>query len=134
MFNNVMDTFRQATEATVNMQQEMFKQWLTMCPTPPRSPSWGNEIQEFQKQWASAVRDVVKQQTAVIEAQFQAGVKNIEQAYQCAEAESPEELHAKSLELWKQCFDNLRQVSETQMKGFESVMENWCALMTKPSA
>ncbi|MFO1095339.1 MAG: hypothetical protein U0992_18845 [Planctomycetaceae bacterium] len=134
MFNNVMDTFRQATETTVKLQQEMFKQWMSLCPTPPSTPGWGREIQELQQQWAATVRDLVKQQATLTESQFKAGVQNIEQAFKCADAKSPEELHAKSLELWKQCFDNLRQVSESQLRGFESVMEKWSALMTKSAS
>jgi hypothetical protein len=136
MFTNVMDNFRQATEATVHLQQELFKQWISLWPwpSPPTASPWGEQVHQFQKKWSEALNELVKKQAEVTEAQFKAGLQNIEKAFQLASAKSPEELRTKSLELWQQCFDNLRQVYEAQLRGFESAMEKWTKLMTKSPA
>ena len=135
MFTNVMDNFRQATESTVHMQQELFKQWISLWPFPsPVAPPWGEQVQQFQKKWSEALNELVKKQAEVTEVQFKAGLQNIEKAFQLAAAKSPEELRTKSLELWQQCFDNLKQVYEAQLRGFESAMEKWTKLMTKSPA
>jgi len=132
MFNQVFDNVRQATETTVQMQQEMFKTWLKMWPGLPASaPLRGEKLQEFQKKWAATVGDMLKQQREVTEAQFKAGLQSIDRAFQLGEAKTPEEVRAKSLELWQKCFEDLRQVYETQMHGFEAVVEKWVELASR---
>jgi hypothetical protein len=74
---------------------------------------------------------MLKRQREVTGAQFKAGLQNIEKAFQIGEAKTPEELRAKSLELWKKCFDDLRQVYETQLRGFEMATEKWAELTLK---
>lgn len=134
MFQNVMENFRQASEATVHLQQEMFKNWINLWPSLSAASPNGEAAQQFQKKWAESLGELVKKQNEVTETQFKAGLQNIEKAFGLAQAKSPEELRAKSLELWQQCFDNLKQVTEAQLKGFESAMEKWCKMMKKSTA
>jgi hypothetical protein len=134
MFNQVFDNFRRATEATVQLQQEMFKTWINLWPgIPTASPSWGEQVQQFQKKWSEALSEMVKRQREVTGAQFKAGLQNIEKAFQIGEAKTPEELRARSIELWKKCFDDLRQVYEAQLRGFEMATEKWTELTLKAS-
>jgi hypothetical protein len=129
MFNQVLDNFRQAAEATVHLQQEMVKKWITLWPgIPVSSPSWEEQVKQFQKKGAETLDGMFKQQREVTEAYFEVGLKNIEKAFEVGASKSPEELRAKSLELWQQCFDNLRKVYEAQMRAFEMTMEKWAHL------
>jgi Asp-tRNA(Asn)/Glu-tRNA(Gln) amidotransferase A subunit family amidase len=132
MFEKVVENFRQATEATIQLQQEMFKKWISLWPIAPASATWGEQAKEFQKKWTEAINDLAKKQAEVIEAQFKAGLANIEKTFKLAEAKTPEDLRTKSLELWQQCFDNLRLVNEAQLRGFEAVMEKWCGTGAPP--
>jgi hypothetical protein len=132
MFNQVMENFREATEATVQMQQEIFKTWTKLWPgVSPATPTWGEQVQQFQKKWAETVGDMVKVHGEVMEARFKAGVQNIERAFQIAEAKTTEEMRAKSIELWQKTIDDLRQVYEAQLHGFEKVIEKWTEFTTK---
>jgi len=132
MFNQIYENFRRATEATVQLQQEMFKTWINLWPgNPDSSPGWGEQMQQFQKKWTELVGDMLKRQREVSGVQFKAGMQNINQAFKAGEARTPEELRAKSVELWQKCFDDLRQVYETQLHGFETAMEKWVE-MTAP--
>jgi len=92
MFNQVLDNFRQATEATVHLQHEMFKKWIDLWPGIPVAASapFGEKAQEFQKKWADAFGDMLKRQREMTEANFKAGVQNIEKAFQIASAKTPE--------------------------------------------
>jgi len=126
MFNDVVENFRQATETTANLQQEMFKKWINLWPGLPTQPNWQEQAKKIQKKWAEMVADMVKSQTELTEAQFKAGLANIDKAFQMAQAKTTEELRTKSLELWRQCFDNLRKVHEAQVQAFESAMQKWC--------
>jgi hypothetical protein len=135
MFDQVIENMRKATEATVQMQQEMFKKWVTLWPgVPGASPAWGEQAQKFQKRWAETVTELLKRQREVSEAQFKAGLQNIEKAFQLGEVKTPEELRARTIELWKQCFESLRQASEAQMREFQTAVEKFVDLMMKAAA
>lgn len=135
MFDQVFDNFRKATESTVQIQQEMFKTWMKLWPgIPDSAPDWGEQVHQFQKKWAAAVGDMIKRQREVTETHFKAGLQNIEKAFDIGAAKTPTELRAKSLELWKKCFDDLREVYETQLHGFEIATEKWTELAAKTAA
>jgi hypothetical protein len=135
MFNQVFENLREATQVTVHLQQEMFKAWIKLWPgIPAATPSWAEQAQQFQKKWAKTMGDMIKQHKEVTEAYFKAGLQNIEKAFQLGEAKTAEELRAKSVELWQKCFDDLRQVYESQLHGFETVIEKWAELTTKSAA
>jgi hypothetical protein len=135
MFNQVFENFRQATQTTVQMQQEMFKTWMKLWPgIPEDSHSWGEQVEQFQKKWAAVVSDLLKRQQEVTGAHFKAGLQNIERAFQVGEIKTPEDLRVKSIELWKKCFDDLRLVYEAQLRGFGTAMEKWIELTTKVPA
>lgn len=88
-------------------------------------------MQRFPKKWAETLGDMLKRQREITGAHFKAGLQNIEKAFQIGEAKSPEELRVKSMELWRKCFDDLRQVYEAQLHGFEMAMEKWAELTTR---
>jgi hypothetical protein len=135
MFNQVVDNFRQATESTVQLQQEMFRKWITLWPTVPvTAPSWPDQVQQFQKKWAEVVGDIAKRQREMTETTFKAGLQNIDKAFQVGEAKTPEEFRARTQELWQKCFDNLGQVYEAQLRGFEMAMAKWSEMVTKTAA
>jgi hypothetical protein len=132
MFNQVLENFREATAATMQLQQDMVKKWISLLPGLPSSPTaWAEKGQQVQKKWTETFADLLKKQREMTETHFKAGLQNIEKAFKVAEAKTPEELRTKSLELWQQCFENLRQVYETQVRGFEAATEKWQELFTK---
>jgi len=132
MFNEVFENWRRATAATVELQQEMFKTWLSLWPgVPASSPSWSEQLQQFQKKWAEAVSEIVKRQQEMTRTHFKAGLESIAKAFQVGEAKDTEELRAKSVELWQKCFADLQKVYEAQLRGFEMAMDKWASLSAK---
>ena len=69
-----------------------------------------------------------------LEAQFNAGVKTIEESFRLCEAKDPEELRARTVELWQKTFDSLRQVYDAQAKDFQTAVVKWGELVTKGAA
>jgi hypothetical protein len=132
MFNQVCENFRQATETTVRLQQEMFKTWINLWPgAPVASESWVDQMHQFQKKSAETYGEILKRQRDMVAANYKAGLKNIEKAFQIGEAKTPEELRAKSIELWQNCFEDLGKACEAQLRGFEAVIEKWGEIATK---
>ena len=117
MFDQVFDNLRKATEASVQLQQDLFKRWISLWPGVPASPApAGEQVLQFQRKWGEIVGELVGKQRESLEAQFSAGLRNIEEAFRVAEAKDPEELRNKTVELWKKIFDSLRQASEAQLR------------------
>jgi len=131
MFDQVFESLRKATESSVAMQQELFKKWIAMWPGLPASAFPFGEPQKFQKKWVEIVGDLLKKRNETLEAQFKAGLRNIEEAFRLAEAKDPEELRTKTIELWQKTFECLRQTSEAQVRDFQNAVAKCADLMTK---
>lgn len=134
MFTQVLESMGKVTGATVSMQQEMFKKWIGMWPGVSGQPNFpqfnAEQAERFQKKWAETVSEQIRRQKEVIEAQFKTGMENIDKAFRIGEAKNPEEARAQAVELWRKCFDGLRQAYETQLRETQIAMEKWFELMT----
>jgi hypothetical protein len=132
MFEPMFESLRTATEANIQMQQELFKKWVGLFPGVP---GFGGEpVPKLQKKWAEFVADLIKKQRETMEAQFTAGLKHIEEAFRVAEVKDPEELRTKTIELWQQSFEFIRQAYEAQMRDFQAAVVRFTELMMKGAA
>ncbi len=131
MFEQVFENLRQASTAAIGMQQELFKKWVGMWPGVPAVPPAVGEPLKVQKEWVGAVSDLVRRRREALEAQFSAGLGNIEEAFHLAEAKNPEELRAKTVALWQKVFECLRQTYETQARDFQGAAARFAELITK---
>jgi hypothetical protein len=130
MFEQVFDNLRLATESSIHLQQEMFKKWVGVWPGLPVAPNGaGEKLQKAQKKWLEFITDLVKKERETLEAQFSAGLKNIEEAFHLAEAKEPKELRARTIELWQKSIDCMRQTYEAQMRDFQAAVTRWTELM-----
>jgi hypothetical protein len=139
MFAPVLESMGKITTATVEMQQEMFRKWFSIFPgfsgmpgIPASPPAYGEQVKQFQKQWAETVRELIGRQRQTVETQFKAGQQYIEKAFQVGEARNPEEVRVRTLELWQKCIEAVRQASEAQVRDFTTAIEKWVELMTPP--
>jgi hypothetical protein len=131
MFDQVFESLQKATESSIALQQEMFRKWIGLWPGIPGSAFPLGDLQKFQKKWVEVVGELVKKQNQSLETQFKAGLQTIEDAFRLTEVKDPEELRARTMELWQKTFDTLRQVSEAQMRDFQTAVSKWADLVTK---
>jgi len=135
MFEPVFDNLKKVTETTLRMQQEMFEKWVSLWPgVRPTQAAFAEPAQKFQKKWAEFYEETLKKQRATLEAQFKAGLKNIEEAFRLAEAKDPDELRVRTTELWQKVFETLRQSSEAQLRDLQTFAGRWTELVTKGAA
>jgi L-arabinose isomerase len=131
MFIQVLESMGKVTSATVAMQQEMFKKWFSLWPgLAANPPASAEQVEKFQKKWAEIVGELVRRQREVTEAQFKAGMQNIEKAFEVGAASNPEEFRARTIELWRKCFEGLRQASEAQIQETQVAIAKWFDLVT----
>jgi hypothetical protein len=135
MFEPVFDNIKKVTEATLRMQQEMYQKCVSLWPgVRPTQAAFADPVQRFQKRWAEFFEEALKKQRETLEAQFKAGLKNIEDAFRVAEAKDPEELRARTAELWQKVFETLRQSSESQLRDLQAFATRWAELVTRGAA
>jgi hypothetical protein len=129
MFEQVFESLKKSTESTVQMQQEMFKKWVSLWPgTPPTPPAWTPQFEQFQKKWKEVVAELQKRQKEAVEANLKTGLENIEKAFQIGEAKNTEDLRVRVIELWKKCFESAQKIYEAQVRDFQTAMEKWAEL------
>jgi hypothetical protein len=135
MFEPVFEGLRKATEATIQMQQEVIKKWFGLLPGAPALPVAGVEqMQKFQKKWAEYIEEALKTQRAALEAQFEAGRKAIEGTFKLSEARDLEELRTRSIALWEQCVESLRKTFEAQVREYQAAVTKWTEVMARGAA
>jgi hypothetical protein len=133
MFDQAIKNLRKASEGTIQFQQDLFKKWVSLW-TPAPAPAEAYSPAAIQKKWVEVVGELIKKHRETLEAQFSAGLKNIEEAFRLAEATDAEELRAKTIELWQKTFEGQRQVYEAQLRDFQAAVAKWSELATKGTA
>jgi len=142
MFDQVLDNFRKATESTIQLQQEMFRQWtrqMANVPGVPKTPTvpfadpsaWVEQFHELQKFWAKSVGELLKKHKDTLDAQYESGVKTIEDAFRLGGSKDPAQYQRLTEELWRHSFDCLKTVVDDQMREFQSMNEAFSEAASK---
>jgi hypothetical protein len=143
MFNQVFDSFRQATETTLQAQQDLFRQWMAQWPMVPMAPmapkatsasGVGEQARLFHKQWTDSVTMLMTKHCEALDSQYRAGIKTIEDALRTTEAKNPEEFRKLTEELWRKSFEVLEQTIKNQIHDFQIAIEKWSELMIHKSS
>jgi hypothetical protein len=133
MLDQMFDTFRKASESSLQMQQEMFRQWAQQWPSMPLnaagvSAEWGRA---FQRRWIEFATDSMDKQRESLDAMYRAGIKLIEQAFHLSEAKTPEEYRRMVEELWRKMFATYKDLAEGQLRDFQKGVEAWLEMVPK---
>jgi len=134
MFDQVFNSLRKVSDSVIEMQQEMIKKWIGLWPGAAAFPPVNTDPVKIRTKWMEVTTELIKKQRETLEAQFSAGVQNIEEAFHLPDAKDAEEMRAKTVELWKKTFDCLKQTYEAQSRDFQAAVAKWTDLMTKGAA
>src|SRR5262249_36793480 len=133
MFDVILDNYRKAAESTMKLQQDMLRNWTTQWPQMfgaqgfgfpvfGSSPSgsalpggaWLEQMSAFQKKWGETVTEMLNKHRETLDAQYRAGIHTIEEAFKVGEAKDPQQFRRLTEELWRQSFECLKTVAESQ--------------------
>jgi hypothetical protein len=142
MIDQVFDSFRKASESTMQMQQELFKQWTnqwtTAAPSVPGVPAapaaWTEQAHTFQKRWLETLTDTLNKHRETLDSQYRAGIRAIEESFRVNEAKSPEDFRRITEELWRRGFETLKSSTEAQIRDFQAAAQKWGELVAKAKA
>src|SRR4051794_24745189 len=119
MFEQFLETFRRASESSMQIQQDMVKQWSQQWFTAPPggvSPEWGRQ---FQKRCLDLTLEILNKHRESIDASYKAGIQAIEEVFRTADGKSPDDYRRTAEDLWRKLFEAFRTQYETQLQEFQ---------------
>ncbi len=149
MFDMILDNYRKAAESTMKLQQDMLRNWAMQWPPMYGAQMFGlpltgsasgssmpgaallEQLSAAQKKWADAVTEMLTKHRETLDAQYKAGIRTIEDAFKLGEAKDPQQFRRLTEELWKQSFECLNTVVESQMRDVQAVMQKFYEVASK---
>ncbi len=131
MYEQAFDSLKKATESSVKLQQEMLQKWVEAFPGASSAiPTPANEMAKWRHQLEEMAAEMLKKQKELVDQNYDAGIKALEDIFAVTESTSPQEYQQKVTQLYQKSFESIRELSEAQMNEFKSVAEKWTELMT----
>ncbi len=132
VFEQAFDSVRKTAESSLEMQQELFRQWGANWPgvIQPQN-AWVERAQKFQKDWAKTVKELLTQHREVLDEQYQLAMDSLEEAFRVAQSSDPQEYAKRCESLCKKALEVLREVGELQVKETQETLNKWIGLAVK---
>lgn len=121
MFDQMMDGFRKATESSLQVQQEVFKQWTQqwLSAQPNANGASAEWTRTVHKRWVDLTIEMMNKHRASIDAMYATGIQAIEQSFHITDAKSSEDYRRIVDELWRKLFDTLKGQLENQFRDVQ---------------
>lgn len=137
MFDQILDNYRKATEASLQFQQLMLRQWGQQWPTNFGMPmatspgAWVEEFHKAQRALSETITEMLNKHRETLDTQYRAGIRSIEEAFRVGEAKDPEQFRKLTEELWRHSYECLKSLAESQMRDLQTVMQKWMDVASK---
>jgi hypothetical protein len=121
MDDQLFDTFRKASEFSLQMQQEILKHWTERwagSASQAQTPS-SEASQQVKKRWLALGIELLNKHRTSLDGTYAAGIELIERSFGTAEAKSPEEYRRLTEDLWRKLFDTYKSQAEAQFDAFK---------------
>lgn len=123
MYEQMLENFRKAGEASMQMQQDLLRQWSSGSFGMPSATSWLDQKSKVQSEWAETMTDLVRKQKALVEARYEAGVKAMEDSFKLAKAKDPAEFKELAEAAFKRGLATAKELMESEIKQLQTSME-----------
>jgi hypothetical protein len=130
-FDQAFESFKKTTESTLQLQQDLFRQWTSGWPGLPKLPPTPEKIRSFNKEWAQVSADLTQAFMGAWDQQNKAGLASLEKAFDLAQAKDPTELRQRIKEFWQKSFDCVKEFAQIQTKNFQAAVDKWTELAKK---
>lgn len=135
VFEQVFENLRKTAESSIEIQQELFRQWGAQWPGLPQSQNaWVERAQKFQKDWSKTVKELLSKHREVLDEQYEAALDSLEEAFRLAQSTDPQEYAKRCESLCKKSLEVLRELGEQQVKETQEALNTWIALVAKSAS
>src|SRR5689334_20919883 len=113
MFAQLFDSFRKASESSLQAQQDLFKRWVQQWPSQPLGSNAATSewTDAWQKRWLESTSEALNKHRELLDATYTSGIEVIEQTFKVGEAKSPEDYRRLVEALWRKLSDNFKAQS-----------------------
>ncbi len=131
--DQMFESFRRASMSSLQLQQELFKQWTQQWPATPLSATgFSTEwIQKLQKRWFEFTSESLNRQREMTDSLYKSLIQMVEQVSHLSEAKTPEDYRRNSEELRHKMFETFKEQSDAQFREFQKSAEKWFDVMPK---
>ena len=125
--DQMFESFRRASVSSMQMQQEMFKQWTQQFPSTPLnaagvSAEW---VQKLQKRWMEYTIESLNRHRESLDGMYKSLIQVIEQSSRLSDAKTPEDYRRSTEDLRHKMFETFKDQSEAQLRDFQKSAEKW---------
>jgi hypothetical protein len=117
MLDQVMESFRKASESSLQMQQDMFKRWTQQWFTAPGNGAGAlDPTGSLQRRSIDLAIDALNKHRESLESTYRSTIQVLEQAFRVSEARSPEDARRMVEDLWRNVLAIMKEQSESQFR------------------
>jgi hypothetical protein len=122
MFDILFEAFRKASESSVQMPMDIYKNWTKqMMSIQPNATGASIEWSKaFQKRWAEFAIEGLHKHRESLDTTFRSGIQLIEQTFRVSDAKSSEDYQRIGEELWRKLLEVVKDQSESQFREFQT--------------
>jgi hypothetical protein len=135
IFEEAFDNLRKAAETSIEMQQELFRQWGAGWPgfAQPKN-AWVERAQKFQKEWAKTVKELLSKHREILDEQYRLALESLDEAFRVAQSSDPQEYANRCETLCKKSLEIMRDAGELQVKETQEALNKWIGLAVKAAS
>jgi hypothetical protein len=131
MIDQLFEGFRKASESSLQMQRDAFKNWTQQWLSGPAntasvSTEWHRTLQ---KRWITLTIEILKKNRESFDSAAQSGIEVIEQMFHVVDAKSTDDYRRFTEDLWRKLFDTFKAQAETQFREFQELSEKSFAIV-----
>ena len=121
MFDLLFESFRKASESSMQVPMDMIKNLTQQMPTASGA---GMEFSKtFQKRWAELAIESMNKHRESLDSTYRTGIQLMEQALRVSDVKSSAEYQKIVEELWRKLVDVYKEQSEGQVRD----LQTWAA-------
>jgi hypothetical protein len=125
MFDALCESFRKASESSLQIQQDVVRHWAQQWQAMPSntggaSTEWTRTVQQ---RWLEATLELLNKHRESLDSAYRSGIQLVEQAFRISDAKSSEDYRRMVEELWAKLFEAFKGQSETQFRDFQTLAE-----------
>jgi hypothetical protein len=125
MFDQFFESFRKASESSLQAQQDLLKSWQLQWPPSAFGSGGATDWTDVQKRWLEGTSEALNKHRALLDAAYKSGIDVIEHTFRFTEARSPEDYRRLVEELWRKLTDTFKAQSESQYREIQKATEKW---------
>jgi hypothetical protein len=129
--DQLFESFQRASMSSIQMQQEMLKQWSTQWRfAPPNMPGVSVDwVQKLQKRCLEFSSESLNRQRELVDSMYKSLIQLVEQTERLSDSKTPEDYRRTADELRQKIFETFKDQSDAQLKEFQKTAEKWFDVM-----